>query len=93
MNLERLVELVARRHHDEDVHVAVNMGLAVGVGSEQDDRVRPEAFRHLAREATDHRHGDVRPAIVADGFARLGEMTLVRHRIYSLRGFSVEPHH
>jgi len=68
VNLERLVELVAGRHDDEDVHVAVFMRRAVSIGAEQDDLVGPEALGHLAREAADHVHRDIRPEIPARRF-------------------------
>ena len=48
-DLERLIELVARRHDDQDIHVAVGVRRAVGERAEEDDPVRPEALRDGAR--------------------------------------------
>src|SRR5262249_590203 len=56
------------RHDDEDVHVAVLVGRAVGVGAEQDDLLRMELLRHVTRVPADHSHGNVRPAVPARGF-------------------------
>lgn len=64
-------ELAARRHDNEDVHVAVLVRGSVGVGAEEEDLVGPELLRYLAREAADERHRDVLAAIPA-GFGGFG---------------------
>ena len=46
---ERLIELIACWHDDEDVHIAVFVGRAVGIGPKKNDLVRLEAFRDLVR--------------------------------------------
>src|SRR5437660_9726006 len=43
----RLTELVASRHDDEEVNIAVGRGRAVGVGTEQDDLIRVELLDDL----------------------------------------------
>jgi len=59
VDLESLIELITGRHHDENIHIAIGVRPTVGVGSEQDDLVRLEPFRHLACEAADHPQGNV----------------------------------
>ena len=65
-----LAVLVPRRHDDQDVHIAVGVRRAVGVGAEQNDLVGVEALDDLAREAADQAHGDVGPTIPARGRSR-----------------------
>ncbi len=62
-----LIEFVAGGHDNQDVHVAVGVGRAVGIGAEQDDLVRLEALGDLAREAADQARGNVGPTTPADG--------------------------
>jgi hypothetical protein len=64
-DFERLVVLVAARHDDEDVHVAVRVRHPVGIGAEQDDLVRVETLSDLARKPADHTHGNIGAAIPA----------------------------
>src|SRR5262249_33743357 len=59
------VELVARRHDDEEVHVAVLTGRPVGIGPEQDDLVGVELLGDGARVPADHAHRNIGAAIVA----------------------------
>ena len=62
-NLHGLVVLVPSRHDDEDVHVAVGVRCAVGVGAEQDDLVGLESLGNLAREPPYRGHRDIPAAI------------------------------
>lgn len=47
-DLNGLFALVASRHHDKKVDVAVDRGPAMGVGSEEDDPFGPKLFRDSA---------------------------------------------
>ena len=58
----RLIDLVAGRHDDEDVHVAVGVRRAISIGAEEDDLVGLESLGDLAGEAADDVHRNVRPA-------------------------------
>lgn len=62
-DFERLVELVAAGHDDEQIDVAVLVRPAVGVRAEEDDLLRLEFLGHLARKASDGRLRHVRAAI------------------------------
>ena len=64
-DLECLVVLVPARHDDQDVHVAVGVRHAIGMGAEQDDLVRPNALGDLPSESADHSHGNIGPAVPA----------------------------
>lgn len=66
-NFEPLIDLVPCGHDDQDIDVAVGVRRAVSVRAEQDDFVGLEALGNLAREAADHAHGNVGPAIPAGG--------------------------
>ena len=46
MNLECLLQLIARWHHYKNIHVAIGMRLAVGMGTKQNDFVRLEPLSH-----------------------------------------------
>src|SRR5438094_8084472 len=52
-NLGGLIELIARRHHHDEINVAISVRLAVCVGTEQDDLVRMKAFSDSARKPLD----------------------------------------
>ena len=56
MNLERLIQLIPRRHDDQDVHVAVGVRLPVGMGAEQDDFMRMKSFGDLMRKTPNQPH-------------------------------------
>src|SRR5262245_55656246 len=43
-----LVDLIPRRHHYEDIDVAVGVRLAVGVGAEEDDLLGAESLGYVA---------------------------------------------
>ncbi len=60
-----LVMLVPGRHDDKQVHVAVLMRRAVGVGAEQDDLIGMKLLGDGPGIAADHPHRDVRPPIDA----------------------------
>jgi hypothetical protein len=64
-NLHRLIQLIPRRHNDQDVDVAVRVGRAISVRAKQDDLLRLKPLGNLASKTTDHAHGDIRPSIPA----------------------------
>jgi hypothetical protein len=78
-NLERLVELIARRHHHQNVDVAIGVRGAVGMGAEQDDFVRTKQLGNTTCEAPDNRRGDACAFIPAFGLVR--RWTFGRHAI------------
>jgi hypothetical protein len=59
-NLHRFIDLIPGRHDDHDVHVALRVRRAVGVGAKQDDLLRPEALGDLPRVPADRAHWDIR---------------------------------
>jgi hypothetical protein len=71
VNLRGLIQLVASRHHDENVHVAVGVRLAIGVRAEQDDFVRLKLFSDLSRESSNDAQGHMCPAIPSHRWRRL----------------------
>src|SRR5579884_368749 len=75
----RLADLVPGRHDDEQVHVALGVGRAVGVGAEQDDLVRAEALGDLPREAPDRRQRDVRRRVAVRLHVRGRGSGFLRH--------------
>ena len=66
-DLDCLIELIAARHDDEDVDVAVGSRRAIRVRTEQNDFLRLKPLGHLPREASNGRLGNLRPAIPAAG--------------------------
>jgi hypothetical protein len=78
-NLKRLIEFVPARHDDQDIHIAIGVRRAVGVGAEQDDLVRLKALRHLAGEAANHTCGDIGSVIPPRGQRVCRASVLVRH--------------
>jgi hypothetical protein len=60
---DRLVELVSARHDHQDIHIAVLVWRAVGIGPEQDDLVGLKALGDLASELPDQPHWDIGPTI------------------------------
>jgi hypothetical protein len=52
-NLYRLIELVVRRHDDQDIHIAIRMRLAISVGTKQDDLLGLKPLGNLAGEVAD----------------------------------------
>jgi hypothetical protein len=66
-DLERLIDLVACGHYDQDVDIAIGVGNPVGVGAEQNDLVRLEVLGDLACETADDAHGNIGAAIPAGG--------------------------
>ena len=64
-NLECLIELIPAGHDHQNIHIAVRVRRRVGIGTEQDDLVGPEALGHLARELADDAHRDIGTAIPA----------------------------
>ncbi len=65
MNLECLVKLVARRHNDEDVYIAIRVWCPIGVRAEEDDLVGMELLRDPACKTLDHSQRNVRTPVVA----------------------------
>ena len=53
VNLRRLIQLVPRWHHHENVHIAIGVRLAIGVRAKQNDLVRLKLFSHLPRKSLD----------------------------------------
>jgi len=51
-----LADLIARRHDDEQIHVAVLVWFAISVRTKQDDLVRLKALRDLSGQSPDRRH-------------------------------------
>jgi hypothetical protein len=78
-NLERLVELIARRHHHQDVDVAIGVRGAVGMGAEQNDLVRTKLVCNSTGEAPDDRRGHVSAVIPAFGLGC--RWTFARHAL------------
>jgi hypothetical protein len=62
-DLHCLIELIATRHDDENINIAVSMRLAVGVRSEQKNLVGAKLLHDVARKATNYRLRDVGAAI------------------------------
>ena len=62
---QRLVYLVPCRHDDKDIHVAIGVRRAVGMGSEQDYLVRLKDFGDLPGESANQPHGDIGAAVPA----------------------------
>jgi hypothetical protein len=54
-NLYRLIVLIASGHHNQDINVAISMGLAVGVGTKQNDLFRSEPLGDRASVSAYHR--------------------------------------
>src|SRR5207249_1061072 len=79
VNLEGLVKLVAGRHHDENVHVAIGVRSAVCIGSKKNNLVRLKFVSHPSGEAADEGHGDVRATIPRLGSRFLGDKRVLRH--------------
>jgi hypothetical protein len=79
------IELVARRHDDKNVNVAVFVRRTVRVGPEQDDPVGMELLRNIARETADDAHRDIGPAIPAFGLGVLRASGSGRHAIILAR--------
>ena len=65
MNLECLDKLVARRHNDEDVYIAIRVWCPIGVRAEEDDLVGMELLRDPACKTLDHSQRNVRTPVVA----------------------------
>ena len=80
-DLERLVELVACRHDDEDIDVAVGMRGSVGIRSEQDNLVRLELLRDLPGEPADDAQGNIRPGIPTGRFGLRDSTRFMDHHI------------
>jgi hypothetical protein len=68
VNLVSLVKLVPGRHDDENIDVAVGVWPAIGIGTEEDDLVRPKPLGDLPSKSPDHRHRDIGAAIPPGGF-------------------------
>lgn len=67
-NPHRLADLIACRHDHKDVHVAVLVRLAVGIGAEQDNAVRMKLLGDLTSVIQDHGAWNqfaVFPAVIA----------------------------
>jgi hypothetical protein len=60
-----LVDLVTGRHDDENIHIAIGVRDAIGMGAEQDDLVGMKLFRHLPGKTANDAQGHVSPAIPA----------------------------
>ena len=78
-DLHRLVELISRRHDNQDVHVAVRVRGAVRVRAEQDDLVWPEPLRYVAGELADQVHGNIGTVVEALAVFERDESGIARH--------------
>ena len=54
-----LIQLIACRHDDQQVHIAIGVRCSIRLGAEQDDLVRLKALGDLAGIAADDTHGNV----------------------------------
>jgi hypothetical protein len=80
-DLERLIELVAGRHDDEDVDVAIGVWDPVGIRPEEDNFVRPKALRDLPGEPADDTQGNIRAGIPTSRFGLRDGKTFREHEI------------
>jgi hypothetical protein len=62
-DLDRLIKFVSTRHHNENVHVAVLVGLSICMRAKEDDLLRLKSLGHLPRETPNCGLRYVRPAI------------------------------
>lgn len=65
VDFHSFIELIAGRHHHEDVHIAIVMWRAVGIGAKEDDLVRFKSLGHFAGEIAYDAPGNVRAAVPA----------------------------
>lgn len=75
----RLIDLIPRRHNDENVHVAVVVRRTISVRPEQDDLFRLETLGHLPRVAPDDPQRNVRPAVPARQWRSWPTTHFLRH--------------
>lgn len=69
-NLKRLIRRIPTRHDHQNVHIAIGVRLAIGVGAEQDDLFGSEPLGHLVGKLPDDAQGNVcttKPAVVPLG--------------------------
>ena len=50
----RLIELISRRHYDQDIHIAIFMRRAISVRSKEHDPFRLESLSELSSELAYH---------------------------------------
>lgn len=77
----RLIKFIPGRHDDENIHIAVGMRLAIGMGTEKDDLLRLKPFRDLPGELPNDAHRHVGPAIRTSGPRRMGGLDFSHVRI------------
>ena len=66
-DLDRLIELIAARHDDENIDVAVRVRPAVGMRTKQDDFLGIKPLRQLTGEAADGRLRNIRSGVPLAG--------------------------
>ena len=59
LNLIRFAPLASRWHDDEEIDVAIDLGIAIREGAEQDDLVGPKLSSNGVGVTPDHAHGNI----------------------------------
>ncbi len=91
-DLDGLIDGIPARHDDEDVHVAVGVGRAVGAGAEENDLVGAEALGDLAGEPSNDSHRHVGPEIEAPRCGGVNGTGPSAHGIIVSRSSSIHRH-
>ena len=69
-NLVCFAPLAPRRHDDEEIHVAIDLGFAIREGAEQDDLVGMKLPGDGAGVTPDYAHRNVRRPVMPNGGKR-----------------------
>ena len=64
-NADRLIMLVARRHNNQDIDIAIRVRRAISIRTKQNDLVRSKLRSDPAREAADHLERYIRPTVAS----------------------------